>query len=162
MARDKHARNKLILKIVGLLLLAVGLTLIIWGFVDFFSSFGDGSPSKFCMFAPGFPCMGIGLALTMIGFKREITGYMKNEAMPVINEASQELRPAVRAVAGAAMEGFRPGTKCTACGADNPKDNKFCSECGAPLTQACPACGAKLEGDDRFCGNCGAPLQDSE
>ncbi|MCX6083443.1 MAG: zinc ribbon domain-containing protein [Caldiserica bacterium] len=46
---------------------------------------------------------------------------------------------------------------CPACGAQNPKGNTFCSNCGAKL-QFCPACGAQNPKGNTFCSNCGAKL----
>jgi class 3 adenylate cyclase/tetratricopeptide (TPR) repeat protein len=37
----------------------------------------------------------------------------------------------------------------------------FCSNCGSVLARSCSACGAANEPDDRFCGDCGAPLDAS-
>ncbi len=47
---------------------------------------------------------------------------------------------------------------CTACGAVNPAEHRFCSECGAGLALSCPACGALAGSGFRFCGLCGADL----
>lgn len=50
--------------------------------------------------------------------------------------------------------------KCGKCGADNPSDNKYCGNCGAPLPQnaICGNCGAALREGAAFCGKCGAPV----
>jgi class 3 adenylate cyclase len=47
---------------------------------------------------------------------------------------------------------------CEACGTANPAGNRFCDQCGAPLTSSCPACGEPNRGDARFCGACGSAL----
>jgi class 3 adenylate cyclase/tetratricopeptide (TPR) repeat protein len=52
----------------------------------------------------------------------------------------------------------RPVLTCTACGAVNPAEHRFCSECGAGLAVSCPACGALAGSGFRFCGLCGADL----
>ncbi len=45
---------------------------------------------------------------------------------------------------------------CASCGA-SPVSGKFCSECGASLSQACPACGASPV-SGKFCSECGTQL----
>ncbi|HEX6081102.1 MAG TPA: zinc-ribbon domain-containing protein, partial [Methylomirabilota bacterium] len=45
--------------------------------------------------------------------------------------------------------------RCGACQAENPAENRFCDQCGAPLEAACPGCGATLRPGARFCGACG-------
>lgn len=47
----------------------------------------------------GLPLLGIGFAITSFAFRREISRYVKNESVPVINEAGKELTPAVRDIA---------------------------------------------------------------
>jgi class 3 adenylate cyclase/tetratricopeptide (TPR) repeat protein len=47
---------------------------------------------------------------------------------------------------------------CPACASDNPDGQKFCGECGAPLSTSCPECGAACPPGQKFCGECGAAL----
>ncbi len=49
-------------------------------------------------------------------------------------------------------------TACGACGAEAPPGQRFCGQCGAPLSRACPACGSENPPDHRFCGSCGTAL----
>src|SRR5260370_6249453 len=48
--------------------------------------------------------------------------------------------------------------RCSNYGSDNPAAKKFCSECGAGLSQGCPQCGAENAPGAKFCGDCGAAL----
>jgi len=54
--------------------------------------------------------------------------------------------------------------KCKNCGALNPKENKYCSECGSKLTPTskgfvyCGECGYKNRAKNSFCENCGSKL----
>jgi hypothetical protein len=50
---------------------------------------------------------------------------------------------------------------CGACGNENRKGCKFCTQCGAALALVCPACGAPIEPGERFCGKCGARLSEA-
>lgn len=46
---------------------------------------------------------------------------------------------------------------CLSCGAGNPADSKFCSDCGTPVSveRSCPACDAMSPAAARFCVGCG-------
>ncbi|MGN1372808.1 MAG: zinc ribbon domain-containing protein [Candidatus Coproplasma sp.] len=166
----KHDKIKRILKIIGFILLGCGIILVIIFFVDLFSSIGSyNAPTLFFCGIIGLPMTGFGGMLLSIGFRGEISRYMKNEGVPVVNDAAQELKPAVRAVAEAVREASAEENKgetnetpkptvCPACGKENQPKNNFCDGCGAQLFKICPACGARQEVEDTFCGNCGAKL----
>ena len=47
---------------------------------------------------------------------------------------------------------------CGACGATAQDGQRFCGQCGKPLSATCSACGADNPPGDRFCGTCGAAL----
>src|SRR3954468_17156202 len=47
---------------------------------------------------------------------------------------------------------------CGRCGGTSPDDDRFCSDCGAPLGAACPSCGATVLPGKRFCGQCGTAV----
>lgn len=160
--QNKHNEVKKKLKIVGVILLVAGGVFAIAGFASFFSAFGNGGiPKYFWMAFLGLPMCGVGGSLLTFAYKREISTYVKNESVPVINEAAEELTPAVKAVVGAVKEssGAPRGIVCQ-CGEVNPTDGKFCTRCGRPLYSACPHCGAAVDADDKYCGNCGGKIRD--
>ncbi len=49
---------------------------------------------------------------------------------------------------------------CPSCGATNPKNAKFCVECGGKLAVKgkCPKCGAEVSSKAKFCPECGEKL----
>jgi class 3 adenylate cyclase len=47
---------------------------------------------------------------------------------------------------------------CSNCGAENPVDHAFCSNCGNALGRSCPNCGTSNEAGNKFCFNCGSGL----
>jgi membrane protease subunit (stomatin/prohibitin family) len=49
---------------------------------------------------------------------------------------------------------------CPSCGASNPRNAKFCVECGEKLTVKgkCPKCGAEISSKSKFCPECGEKL----
>lgn len=162
--REKHEATKKKLKTIGFVLLAVGGVFSLIGFINFFSAFfGGGMPTLFwCLFI-GLPLFGIGGSITATAHKREISRYMKNESVPVANEASEELSPAIRNIASAIKDGLHGENDnetvvCPACGAKTDKNNKFCGNCGAAIAKVCPACGKSVPSGNAYCGNCGAKL----
>lgn len=106
MNNDKHNKVKTRLKIIGFIVLAIGLACTVTGMVDFFTTAMNmnGMPKLFWLLFIGVPMLGIGGTLLGFAFQREIMRYTKNEAVPVINEASEELKPAVKSVAEAVKE----------------------------------------------------------
>ena len=46
--------------------------------------------------------------------------------------------------------------QCPQCQATSEPGKRFCSDCGAPLSQVCPACGVQGPPGKKFCGDCGA------
>jgi len=49
-------------------------------------------------------------------------------------------------------------SQCAACGNENPPGQRFCGNCGSPLSQTCPRCSAVVPPGSHFCGNCGTAL----
>lgn len=47
---------------------------------------------------------------------------------------------------------------CPSCKAQVPEGSKFCSHCGAKLSNKCPHCGATVAPDSLFCSECGQKL----
>jgi class 3 adenylate cyclase/tetratricopeptide (TPR) repeat protein len=47
---------------------------------------------------------------------------------------------------------------CPRCQADNPRQHRFCADCGQPLPVTCASCGLAVAPGARFCGGCGEPL----
>jgi len=52
--------------------------------------------------------------------------------------------------------------RCSACSTENPAEDRFCGQCGAPLLAECPACGRPVREGARFCGGCGHRLAPTE
>ena len=158
--QKRHKRNKTIFKVTGIALLCVALVLIVTGMVDFFSAMGGtGYPKRFWMLMVGLPLLAVGCMLLGLGFRREMATYMKNESVPVFNEAGKEIAPGVQSIASAVREGFEEKAHvCPACGEINREESKFCKKCGAPLKRVCPHCGAAIASDSRFCDKCGKKI----
>ena len=101
----KHARNKKILKIAGITVLALGVCCTVAGFINMATSIAAMEmPRLFFLLIIGLPCIGIGLMLTLTGFRKEMATYIKNESVPVFNEAGEEMKPGISAIAGAVKD----------------------------------------------------------
>lgn len=155
----KHAKNKKVLKIVGIVLLLAGVCCAVTGFVDMGLSMRRMEmPRLFFLLIIGFPSIGIGGMLTLMGFRKEVATYIKNESVPVFNEASEEMKPGISAIAGAVKDAGKT-VVCPYCGSANGADDNFCRKCGKPLSSVCPRCGASVAPDSFFCPKCGERLK---
>ncbi|MGH2679022.1 MAG: adenylate/guanylate cyclase domain-containing protein [Actinomycetota bacterium] len=56
------------------------------------------------------------------------------------------------------MTGRGDAMPCPRCGSDNPPGQRFCGDCGNPLSALCGSCGAPNPPGQRFCGECGTSL----
>ena len=173
--KQKHERTKKKLKIIGTVLLVIGILCEAVGFLDINLTVNNmsGFPTLFFLPFLGAPCLFIGVVLLIFGCRKEIMTFTKNEVVPVVNDAAEELTPAIKSVVGAVKDSLKDenssknekqekseksGTVCPKCGSLNQPENKFCDKCGTQLFKICPACGARQDGDDVFCGECGAKL----
>ena len=168
-----HGAKRGLLRVLGPIVLLVGLGFVAVGMVSFFAAFGSFGPPKhfWCAFV-GMPILFVGGAMTAYGYMGAMARYQAQELAPVGKDAfnylakgtSGGLKSAASAVASGLAEGMGAqrdeGVRCSACGAVNDADANFCDECGAPLstTKECPACQALNDSGAKFCDNCGAGL----
>jgi len=164
-----HQSTRGALRIIGPLVLVIGLLFMIVGIADFFASFSSfGPPTKFWCCFVGMPLLAIGAAICKYAFLGKVARYVSQEITPVatdtFNYAAKETRDGVREIAGAIADGVRHAGpapeaqfRCHKCNHANDSDAKFCSECGAPLQKnvLCPTCSELNDPDARFCDNCG-------
>jgi hypothetical protein len=106
--------------------------------VDFFVSTNSMDPPRlfWCGFV-GMPLMFVGGVMSSMGFMGAVMRYQAAEAAPVgkdtINYVASGVKPAIKDVAQAVVEGINTAKKgqfCTQCGAGNDLDAKFCKGCG--------------------------------
>ena len=161
---EQHKKAKKILKIVGITLIVIGAGFAIAGITSFFIAFGSqsGMPKYFWMAFIGLPLLAIGSALTVFGYHKEITKYVKNESAPVVKELYGDLSPEFSDLANKFNNTQGKDTKkkiCTHCGTVNDFDDKFCKKCGKPIEpKICPKCGAICDDDSVYCQKCGTKL----
>ncbi len=140
---------KLIIRIVGGVLLLLGVVLTVVGAVDFFSAFGKREiPKLFWLMMLGLPLIGIGAGFSFFGFSGAIQSYAAKESVPAV-------KPLVSAASDALQN---KAISCPHCQTENDGDDKFCKACGKPLVKICDACGKPQDADAKFCGDCGKEL----
>ena len=128
---SNQQKNKTIFKIVGGVLVIIGLTLTIIGFANFFANIGDDKfPKLFWMTFVGLPLIAIGGMLLLFGYRREFSAKRVAALMPKMKEMQEAMAPLADELAAAA-----DAAKITCeCGKINPSSSKFCSECGKSLS----------------------------
>ena len=173
----RHAGARKVLRIVGPLILLVGLGFTAAGLWGFFSRSGFAPPRfTWCPFV-GFPLLFLGGVMTMAGFAGAVFRYQAAEMAPVGKDAFNYLargtREGVRSVASAIGDGLRHGEdtagcavtmlRCRKCNAENDAEAEFCDECGEALVKSkqCDACDEPNDADAKFCDRCGRPFVQS-
>lgn len=155
--RNKHESTKKTIKIIGFICLIVGFVCTVIGMVSFFSSFMNNTvPTLFFMSFIGLPLLSVGFGLLIFGYRKEIMRYGKNESVPIINEASKEVAPAIKNVVNAIKDS--DGIECAYCHTLNEKDSKFCKSCGRSLVKICQNCHNEVANDAIYCDHCGKKL----
>src|ERR1700683_2750439 len=79
----------------------------------------------------------------------------------VDSNIERPMRECARRSVGPAQTRFASFTamvECGVCGSENPIGNRFCRDCGTPLTLTCPSCHAAVDPGHPFCGACGSAL----
>lgn len=154
--KDGHKRIKNILKAVGAIFAAVGLTLLLCGTIPFF----NGDTSTFFLNFIGIPLLFIGGVCLQFGFMGEVHKYMAEEHTPIAKDVANEMLDGTReGIVKIAKEiKGENGPVCTACGTVNEPNAKFCDNCGKPLAKICSECGEPNDGNAKYCRKCGRSL----
>lgn len=156
---------------VGGLLAVAGLVLMIVGFT-----------TNFILGVVGLACLGFGAmamfagaATLMFSHRREIVAFGASSMLPVVDEvidkgapiadkASKVVGKGLGNVVGGVKAGWTGESstvECTECHTENSKKNKFCKNCGKPLSKDmyCGKCGKKIDSDTKFCPHCGEKVE---
>jgi len=173
----KHSEMRALLRVVGPLVLGVGLLFAVVGIGSFFAAFGSFEPPRYfwCAFV-GIPLLGVGASICKFAYMGTVARYMANEVAPVgkdvVNYMAHETKDAVRGVASAFSEGLQTGNArgvtgdlcCEGCGCRNEPTAKFCKHCGNSLFAGwdCQDCGHANDVDARFCEQCGTVASSAE
>ncbi len=168
-----HKDVRTVLRLVGPLVVGLGLIFAAIGIGSFFMSFGSFEPPRYfwCAFI-GLPLIGVGSTICKFAFMGAVTRYTANEIAPVgkdvVNYMADGTKDAVRDIAGAIGEGFSPSNdnhevhviRCHKCNENNEASANFCKSCGTSLSKSvtCSSCHELNDPDARFCDNCGQEM----
>ncbi len=172
---SRHGKVRAILRLLGPLVVVLGVVLTAIGLISFFSAFGTFQPPRYFWAAIlGLPLIGVGLGLSRLGYLGDIFRYVSGEVTPVARDTFNTMaggtRQGVETIAHAVGRGLRSAMRggspseprtvlCIHCETSNPADARFCNQCGAGLQdQTCPGCGASLTPTARYCNHCGKPV----
>lgn len=165
---EAHREIRKVLRVVGPLVLGMGLLFLVIALVDFFMAFGGAEPPKlfWCGFI-GVPLLAFGGMICNFAFMVSISRYTANEIAPVgkdvVTYMADGTKDAMRDVAAAVAAGFKtgaPASKCPACNCSNDVSANFCKSCGRALPKFKNyECGEVNEADARFCDECGKELE---
>jgi hypothetical protein len=165
-----HEELRSTLRVVGPLVVLIGIFMVGYGVYDFGQRFGEHGrgPGKFWMCFLGIPILGFGAMITRFAFLGAAARYVAGETAPVVadtvNYVAHASRDVIRDAIGAVKDGLRDGDRdavvCSSCHEENDARAKFCDQCGAPLASkaTCSECGEENGPDARFCSACGDRL----
>lgn len=176
---NNHTQSRKVLRILGPIILLIGIGFIISGISSFFtmlnqaesSFFGEPEPrNNFGYTFIGMPLVFVGAVMTMFGYMGKVARYQASELAPVgkdvANYMMDNTQDSVRDFAGAIGEGLnqeKTGASnhkyCLHCGNVLDTDSQFCDQCGTKTKKMCANCGTDNESDAKFCDACGNRLE---
>jgi RNA polymerase subunit RPABC4/transcription elongation factor Spt4 len=172
---NSHKQTRQILRVLGPIILIIGILFIISGTRSFFEMgnqtpsnyFGDStSGDNFDHAFIGMPLVFVGAVMSMFGYMGKVARYQASELAPVgkdvANYMMDHTRESAREFAGAIGEGLKQGRQsppiekhCGSCGSTVDEDSQFCDQCGNQVVKVCITCGTDNESDAKFCDACG-------
>jgi RNA polymerase subunit RPABC4/transcription elongation factor Spt4 len=180
---NKHNEIKQILKVIGPIMIIVGIVLLVIAFRSTFMNpfdhismmgFGNQRQNKFYLGFIGLPLIAIGAGITNFAFMGEVARYTSKEISPVAKETFNYLangtKEGIKDITEAIHEGKRrsegpsvatdEGIKCLSCGIFNNRDANFCKNCAKKLEKEvkCTHCQRLNDADASFCDQCGSQL----
>lgn len=88
-ASPRHTQSRNVLRVLGLMGLLIGISLVMVRFASFFRAFGSfGTPKYFWCAFIGFPIIALGLVLLKMGFLGVAAAYVSDEVAPVLGKAA--------------------------------------------------------------------------
>ncbi len=172
---NNHKQARAVLRVLGPIILIIGILFIISGIRSFIGMDNSPSPSYIGDSRPednffhsfiGMPLVFVGVVMSMFGYMGKVARYQASELAPVgkdvANYMMDNTQDSVRGFAGAIGEGLSQGrteTKnqkhCLQCGNDLDEDSQFCDQCGTKTVKKCVECQTDNESDAKFCDACG-------
>lgn len=166
---EGHTKARRFFRIVGPLVVLIGILFMGIGLFDFFQAFNSFSmgPTKFHYMFIGMPLLFIGIVLCNLGYGSVAARYVAREMAPVtsdtFNYVGHEIQDGVKEISRAVTEGRIEAIQevkihCKNCSAENDHNANFCSICGQTLKNTCNDCFEENPADANFCNKCGNEL----
>ncbi len=160
---NNHEEKRNTLRMLGGIILGIGIIFTLIGLFSFFSAMGSGpsfrhkpnisfqggvpsfsqpsGPRYFWCAFIGLPLCAIGGSMLKFGYMGSVARYASQELTPVatdsFNYVAKNASEGIREVASSIKEGLSDKApsehKCPKCGATNATDAKFCCQCGVSL-----------------------------
>lgn len=161
MNTEKNSGIRKVFKVVGPLIIIIGVYMVVVAIQDFMAADFFQEPQKDHYFFIAFPLLFVGFVITNLGYMRNVADYTAREMAPVakdtINYMLKETSPGVKEFASA-IKGDNTSLICPSCESENAADAKFCNECGHSLILTCRHCNHVNEADSKYCDQCGTKL----
>ena len=173
LSHHQHTAARTFFRVAGPIVFLVGLACAVTAFVSLIThdpmmSPGMGGPKYFWLGFVGLPLMFVGGVCCMFGYMGVVARYQGREmapaAAPTAHEVAKGVQPGVKAIASAIRDGLTgeedTTRACSACGAVNDDEARFCDACGESMAaeRGCPSCGQANDPEARFCDACGVSL----
>ncbi len=155
MEKDDEKKHHPVLKVLGPIILMIGLIMFFGGALALMTGGGMGFG-----FIPFFsiPVMFVGGVMTQFAYMGKMTKYMHKRMGPIQKDYVNYMLDGTKDQIKDIVHGSPSSKKCVHCGDSNPLDAKFCDHCGKPLTKACRNCLEENEQDAKYCKSCGKSL----
>lgn len=125
----RQAQYRSLFRVLGALLLVVGVVTCVWGFASFIGAEDFPGASTVVAFMGGFLLAAVGLMFLQWGFLGAAARYGAGETMPVVKDSAEYLSDGE----GVLGIGRSAGPFCSRCGVRNDGGARFCDACGAQL-----------------------------
>ncbi len=143
---DKNSdKKKAKLKLIGFIVLIIGIVL----FITAIFGFGSMNTDLFFLAFLGLPMIAFGSSMLMMAYQGAINRFNASQNAPVLKDTINYLKDETKINLGS------NGKQCKSCGNLNDKDAIFCDKCGSSLVKICDSCSCENDGDAVFCKSCG-------
>lgn len=139
--KDVNANTRKKLRIIGILLIVIGIIILIYSSITMFSNFGDSIEKSRNNLMTWFGFSVLGLVLLFFGglafyfsVIRPVSKYVATEVSPAITTASEAFGKGLKDSGISKSETKEViKVKCPHCGYLESEDAEFCSKCGKKI-----------------------------
>ena len=143
--KTKEPKHLVVLRVLGFILLIIGIFLIVLGFgvIRESRSFGGSRPTP-AIFVPGIFAAFFSIPCLIIGFSAKISKMQMDTAKYIQEKNKETMTDIASNTAEITSDGIIKVTRAVKKGLGDQADTKFCKHCGV-----------KIDMDSKFCKKCG-------